>query len=178
MSERNITDRPPPKRPFALGAALLQVPAAAFEATFQLLQAAGSNEACVFWYGERAGRDGRVTVVRAPAQQTTRFNYHVDERARSAMADTIAATLRPLAQIHSHPGISVEHSGYDDVMVASRRTLSLVFPLYGRRISLADWHEHIGVHEWQDDYWHLLPPLVARRRVAIVAGEVDVRDLR
>lgn len=178
MSERDVTDRPRSRSAYAPSTACLYVPAAAFDATFRLLQAAGCIEACVFWYGKRDGHDGLVTAVRAPAQHATRFNYHVDEEAFSAMAATIADDLRPLAQVHSHPGESVEHSGYDDVMIASHRTLSLVFPRFGRGVSLAKWHNHIGVHEWQGDYWHLLPAHLAHQRVVIGAGPLDVRDLR
>jgi len=45
------------------------------------------------------------------------------------------------------------------------RALSVVFPAYGlwRRV----WPDGVGVHEFQDDYWHLLSPEVAAARVVI-----------
>lgn len=156
--------------------AQLQVPIAAVEATFRMLSARGPSEACVFWYGRRDGGNGLVTDVRAPAQVSTRFNYHVDERAFSRMADTIAPELRPLEQIHSHPGKDVEHSPYDDEMVASRNALSIVFPFYGCN-SVAGL-TGLGVHEHQHNYWHLLLPEQAARRVITIAGQVHIRDLR
>lgn len=168
--------RAPPISPYVPGSMKLLVPRDALHATFQLLTVAGPLESCVFWYGRRDGLNGTVTAVRAPAQHSTRFNYHVDEAARSRMAATIPDDLRPLAQIHSHPGHMVEHSRYDDAMVSSRRVLSLVFPHYGRVTSA--WPLGIGVHEWQRDYWHLLAPDIAVRRVELTSGQVSVGDLR
>jgi hypothetical protein len=168
--------RDPPPAPYVPGAAKLFAPRSAVAATFRLLVAAGSLESCVFWYGTRDGADGTVTAVRAPRQRSTRFNYHVDEAALSGMAMTIPDELRPLAQVHSHPGYDVEHSRYDDEMTMSRRALSLVFPHYGRLA--AAWPQGIGVHEWQQGYWHLLAPDVAARRVELIDGQVSVEDLR
>lgn len=168
--------RLPPATPYSPKGATLRVPQEAVVATYRLLQAAGQLESCLFWYGLREGGDGIVTTVRAPEQRSTRFNYHVDEAALSRMAATIPDELRPLAQIHSHPGRLVEHSPYDDEMVASRRALSLVFPHYGREPSA--WPVGIGVHEWQDGYWHILPESIAALRVLVIDGPVDVEDLR
>jgi hypothetical protein len=168
--------RAPPPAPYVPGAAKLFVPRDALRATFQLLAGAGPLESCVFWYGARNGPDGTVTAVRAPAQRSSRFNYHVNEAALSHMAATISDELRPLAQIHSHPGHDVEHSRYDDAMAMSRRALSLVFPHYGRMPS--SWPQRIGVHEWQHGYWHLLVPDIAARRVELIDGQVSVEDLR
>ena len=168
--------RPPAPRPYIPTGAELCVPGDAVAATFRLLSAAGSLESCVFWYGPRDGGDGTVSVVRAPVQSSTRFNYHVDEAAMSGMVATLPPGVRPLAQIHSHPGRGVEHSRYDDEMTNSRRALSLVFPEYGRVPDA--WLDGIGVHEWQDDYWHLLASAAATARVRLAEGDVDVRDLR
>lgn len=168
--------RSPPATPYSPNGATLRVPQEAVLATYRLLQAAGRMESCLFWYGLREGADGIVTAVRAPEQRSTPFNYHVDEAALSRMAATIPDELRPLAQIHSHPGHLVEHSPYDDVMVASRRALSLVFPHYGRELSMCP--KGIGVHEWQGGYWHMLPESLAASRVLVVDGPVDVEDLR
>ena len=169
--------RAPPARPYAPNGSARLLPADALAAASALLRAAGQREACVFLYGTRRGDHAVVEAVRAPAQANTRFNYHVEAAAMSLMSSTLADEWRPLAQVHSHPGVGVEHSRYDDLMVASRRALSFVFPNYGR--IGGDWPSGIGVHEWQDGYWHLLSPELATSRVWMgpVAG-VDVRDLR
>ena len=178
MADAGKMGRPRPLRPYAPTEATLFVPAEAITATMLLLQAAGRREACTFWYGKREGTNSTVTAVRAPAQHSTPFNFHVDEVALSLMAATLADDLRPLVQVHSHPGHDVEHSRYDDVMIGSKRALSLVFPLYGQDVPIAVWHEQVGVHEWQESYWHLLPPSLARNRLIVTVGAVDVRDLR
>lgn len=169
--------RPPPSRPYAANGAVLKLPINALRATAQLLAIAGMREACVFWYGSRDGDLSRVTAVRAPRQTATRFNYHVDEAAMSHMSQTLDDECRPVAQIHSHPGRNVEHSRYDDQMVASRRALSLVFPNYGHLARA--WPCGIGVHEWQEGYWHLLDDRQSTMRVRLVAdADISVQDLR
>jgi hypothetical protein len=177
MVDQNPDLRRRPVTRYAPTGRVLDVPADALAATLHLLSRAGAHESCVFWYGAREGLAGVVRAVRAPRQATTRFNFHVDEAAMSAMAATLDDAWRPVAQVHSHPGDGVEHSGYDDRMVASRRALSLVFPRYGRWDGI--FPDRIGVHEWQDGFWHLLSTADARLRVRPVhATGVDVRDLR
>lgn len=168
--------RLPPTAPYVPTEAKLTVPQEAIVATYRLLQAAGRLESCVYWYGLRDGSDGVVTCVRAPEQQSSRFNYHISEAALSRMAASVPDEFRPLAQIHSHPGHSVEHSPYDDEMVGSRRALSIVFPHYGRAVGA--WPKGIGIHEWQRGYWHLLTDEYAASRVVLGDGPVTVEDLR
>ena len=83
----------------------------------------------------------------------------------------VAVVARPrkwtlVAAVHSHPGNSVEHSEYDDEMAPSRSALSLVFPNYGTWQGI--WPSGVGVHEFIDNYWHLLPAADAIKRVVIV----------
>jgi hypothetical protein len=83
-----------------------------------------------------------------------------------------------LSQIHTHPGLGVEHSRYDDAHANSRRALSVVLPFYGRWHGV--WPRGIGVHEFQSSYWHLLSDADAGRRVAIGGAGIPARlvDLR
>jgi hypothetical protein len=104
-------------------------------------------------------------------------NYHVDPAAMSEMLSIVPDDWKPLAQIHCHPGKGVEHSRYDDEMASSKRALSIVFPFYGRWTG--PWPDDVGVHEWQDDYWHLLPPQEAAKRVRLTAPvAIDCKDFR
>lgn len=157
--------RAPPSAPYRPGDAVLEVPQDAVEATLAMLQAAGRRESGLFWYGRRGHLHSLVTSVRAPRQQMNRFNYLVTPAAMSEMGASLSDELRPLAQVHSHPGALVEHSPFDDEMASSRRALSLVFPHYGRLT--APWPDGVGVHEWQSGYWHHLTPAQARRRVVL-----------
>lgn len=149
------------------------------EATLDLMQRCGRRESCVFWFGERTKDGGFVRAVVAPKQRMSWGNFDVSPAAMVEMADCVDGRgWRPLAQVHCHPGTSVEHSWYDDEMIASKRALSIVFPHYGadRRI----WPHGIGVHEWQDGYWHMLAADVAARRISLVDNlELElVEDLR
>jgi len=61
-------------------------------------------------------------------------------------------------------------------MASSRKSLSLVFPAYGKWT--APFPQGVGVHEWQSDYWHLLDERTATRRVVTINGDVKVDDFR
>lgn len=169
--------RPRPRMPYKPGSAVLIVSSDAVAATHDLLQKAGRNEACVFWYGERGSEISQVYSVRAPQQQSNRGNYHVEPENMGEMVRSLPDGWRPLAQIHSHPGHGTEHSTYDDKMISSRNILSIVFPFYGKRAS--PWPSGIGVHEWQAEYWHMLTPrqVLTRLRLGEQKG-LDIRDFR
>lgn len=156
----------------------LHLPANALEITLGYLRCVGSHESCVFWYGHRTELgDGEVAAIFAPQQRMTWGNYDVSAAAMSHMLGHVKDDWRPLAQIHSHPGKMVEHSSYDDQMVSSRRILSIVFPFYGRWNGL--WPNHIGVHEWQENYWHLLSDVDASKRVQLSeSAPIVAKDLR
>ena len=169
--------RPPPRTLYRPVRLQLKVPGDAVKATISLLQRAGSRESGVFWYGERdADGNGLVAYVAAPRQRMSWGNYHVPPDALAEVVNRLSGNWKPLAQLHSHPGLGVEHSTYDDRMASSGRALSLVFPFHGRLHST--FPLGVGVHEWQDDYWHLLSLEQASRRVVLCEGVVTVDDLR
>jgi len=177
MESEDDIRRPPPLRPYRAGTACLRVSVIALEATLALLQRAGCRESGVFWYGPRdALGDGDVAYVVAPKQRMFWGNYGVSAAALSEVVHRLPDGWKPLAQIHSHPGLNVEHSNYDDQMASSWRALSLVFPAYGRYAG--PFPDGVGVHEWQDNYWHLLDDESARRRIAVTRGQIEVDDFR
>ena len=61
-------------------------------------------------------------------------------------------------------------------MVSGRRACRLVFPSYGR--CTEPFPIGVGVHEWQNDYWHLLDLVSARQRVLLIGGTVRVEGMR
>lgn len=169
--------RPAPKRPYAATNRVLKIPADGIRATLTLLQRAGRRESGLFWYGLRdAAGNGVVQHIAAPRQRMTWGNYHVPPDALAEIVHRLPDGQKPLAQIHSHPGLRVEHSNYDDKMLSSRRILSLVFPSYGR--PALPFPRGVGVHEWQTDYWYLLDDESAGRRTVVTDGAVTVEDLR
>jgi len=149
----------------------------ALEASVSLLQRAGRRESGVLWYGTRdTSGSGIVKYVVAPPQTMAPRNYHVAADALTEIVSRLPDDWKALAQVHSHPGIRVEHSRYDDRMASSRRALSLVFPLYGNLRE--PFPTGIGIHEFQIDYWHLLDDATASQRVVICDGSVKIEDLR
>jgi hypothetical protein len=170
-----------PASPYRTTSAVLSVPERAIELTLGVFAAYVERrvESGSFWYGDRDGAGGGIVrAVVVPDQTNAWGNYHVSAAAMEAVADaTRLRGWRNLAQLHTHPGRVVEHSPYDDVHANSRRALSLVFPSYGERDAIG--LSLIGVHEWQNDYWHLLPPAAAATRIAVVGdGEVSLIDTR
>lgn len=177
MDNESAFRRQPPVRPYVPTTAQLFVPRAGVTATLELLRRAGRRESGLFWYGPRdAAGNGRVVYIAAPRQRMTSGNYHVPAAALTEIVNHLPDDCKPLAQIHSHPGINVEHSPYDDDMASSKRALSLVFPSYGQ--SKAPFPFGVGVHEWQDGYWHLLEPAQADGRVILTDGEIRAEDFR
>lgn len=169
--------RPPPPQPYRALDLQLRVPANAVTSTLSLLQRAARRESGLLWYGDRddAG-NGTVTYVVAPRQRMSRGNYYISPEALAEVVNRLPSHWKPLAQIHSHPGTWVEHSNYDDRLASSRRSLSLVFPSYG--YTNTTFPAGVGVHEWQDGYWHLLTPEAATKRVVLIDGVVRIEDLR
>jgi hypothetical protein len=151
------------------------------EHTLSVIRATAARriEACCFWYGVRSDDGGgTVLAVVVPKQRNTWGNYFVDA---AAVAEMAAATQPRkwvnLGQVHTHPGVNVEHSRYDDANANSRRALSVVIPFYGRW--QGPWPMGLGIHDFQDDYWHLLSDVDAAQRLALEdAGDAELLDLR
>lgn len=124
--------RPKPSVPYDRPHAVLWLPHKALDLTISTLRQHRRKEAACFWYGIRDGAEnGFVTAVIAPFQFNRWGNYHIPRASISAVAGaTRAVGWVCLAQIHSHPGVLVEHSRYDDEHASSQRILSVVVPKY------------------------------------------------
>lgn len=113
-----------------------------------------------------------------PMQVNRPRNYSVPGEAMLKVAEI--ARVRAwtvVGAIHSHPGIGVEHSTYDDEMTPSRRAVSFVMPRYGQWPG--PWPRGLGVHEYFERYWHLLSDEHAQQRVVLSdTPEVQTFDLR
>lgn len=173
--------RPPPPGPYRLPAAVLTLSRAVLDQTLAVFRRTASRrlEACCFWYGLRTNGGGAsVLAIVVPQQRNSWGNYFVPA---AAVAEMAAAT-RPrgwvnLGQVHTHPGRNVEHSRYDDGHANSRRALSVVLPFYGRW--QGPWPLGVGLHEFQNDYWHLLSDADASLRVTVAEfGDAELLDLR
>jgi len=177
MENEDDLRRPPANQAYKPGEISLKIPDKAVTATIAFLKRAGRRESGLFWYGPKdTTGNGLVTYVVAPRQEMSWGNYHVSAQAIAEIVHRLPEGWKPLAQIHSHPGKLVEHSNYDDRMIMSKKILSLVFPTYGNINGV--FPSGIGVHEWQNDYWHFLSDRDARSRVTLCKGNVKSEDLR
>jgi proteasome lid subunit RPN8/RPN11 len=172
----------------------LIVPADTVRLTAALLRSPAGMEACCFWFGRRLDSGaGQVDGIVVPRQQNHQGHYHVTSESMLQ----VAKLARPrgwknLAQIHSHPGTMVRHSGYDDEMANSRRALSIVYPCYGmvpgawrfRGWLWGFWprafpHE-IGVHAFTNDRWTFLDQVGIRNVLRLTAAPrpafIDLRS--
>jgi len=158
-----------------LPAALPQAVSAAFAQAADACQEAGA-----LLYGVRGSQAGAPDVTHAlviPAQSGHRAHYRVPrDSIAAASAATRASGWVTLGQVHSHPGADVEHSWYDDRHAISVRAVSFVLPDYGR--DPGDWPARIGVHEYQDGWWHLLTTEQPAMRTSFADVPLQVIDLR
>lgn len=171
--------RPRPQSRYVPTGKLLTVPAQTLARTAAVLRAAGMAESTCLWLGS-LGDDGNgvVKALVVPAQINRPRNYSVPGEAMLKVAEFARARAwTVVGTIHSHPGISVEHSSYDDDMTPSRRAVSIVMPQYGHWPGT--WPQGLGVHEYFQHYWHLLSDEHARQRVFMSdTPEVQTYDLR
>jgi hypothetical protein len=144
-------------------------------------QARARLEAGALLYGTRGGeREGAdfVCGLVVPQQEGYRARYHVPHAAiAAASAATIDRGWVTLAQVHSHPAADVEHSWFDDRHAVSVRAISIVLPFYGR--DPGRWPGRIGIHEYQDGWWHLLTAAQAATRISFTENApLHTIDLR
>jgi hypothetical protein len=172
----------------------LAVPADTIRMTSALLRSMQGMEACCFWFGQRQQSDiATVEAIVVPRQQNNRGHYHVVADSMIQVAD-VGRELgwKNLAQVHSHPGTAVGHSGYDDEMANSRRALSLVYPKYGSVPGMWRFHgwlwslwpkplpHEIGVHAFIEGKWAFLNRADISTALRLISGPspafVDLRS--
>ncbi len=157
--------RPPPASPYRPSGRVLRASALVLSGTLAALRKRTGRESACFWAGTIDGDGhGRVEAIVVPRQVNSPFNYTVPTDAMKEVATTCRARgWTIVGAIHTHPGLAVEHSRYDDQMTPSRRAVSLVIPMYGKWAGA--WPNGFGVHEFVEGYWHLLSQEAATARV-------------
>lgn len=170
--------RPQPTSRYRASGKILEAPSSLLAKTTAILRSVPDREAACLWLGYAEETTARVEALIVPAQINGRLNYSISDYAMQAVASYARLQRwRLLANVHSHPGIDVEHSAYDDTMMPSRKALSLVFPRYGQ--SNPSWPVGIGVHEFIDGYWHLLSETATSDRIQWMPGmPLVTKDLR
>lgn len=125
-----------------------------------------------------AGGDGVVTTATVPqAQQSAgHFTVTADEMSRAGKHLRNHGLVR-LAQVHTHPGLDVDHSIIDDTCAYSRKqgAISIVLPRHAAGDPLPT-EGAVHVHDGQQ--WHRLSPVDAAAFVKLVPAVVDTRHPR
>jgi hypothetical protein len=178
MDETVLRRRTPPF-PYRSSGRVTHAPSSAMAATAEILCRFGAVEATCVWLGrlDEVG-DATVEAVVVPKQINQALNYQVPPY---GMLE-VASVARPhqwtiVVAVHTHPDSNVEHSAYDDRMTPSRQALSMVLPNYGHWSGA--WAHAVGLHEFIDGYWHLLPERDALTRIVLVEGPpIRLVDLR
>ena len=136
------------------------------------------QEAGALLYGVRGTGPGSADTVHAlviPAQVRHRAHYQIPpESIASASAATRPHGWVTLGQVHTHPGEDVEHSWYDDRHAISIRAVSFVLPHYGREPATGS---RLGVHDYQDGWWHQLTAEQAAARVSFTDAPLQILNL-
>lgn len=179
MNDESLWRRPRPPSTYRPTGKVLKVPALTVARTSLALRTAGTNESACLWLGELDDNGmGCVKALVLPKQVNHPRNYLVPGEAMLEVAHVARANnWTVVGAVHSHPGYGVEHSRYDDEMTPSRRAVSIVFPAYGRWAP--PWPHGLGVHEYFEKYWHLLPDEDAKKRVLLSESEeAPLIDLR
>jgi proteasome lid subunit RPN8/RPN11 len=156
------------------------ITAGAVEAAERLLPSfrdpGGDHEGMVFLLGREMGSLTLLTTALAPAADHGP-GHVICEPGAVAAAQRAGREhgLALLAQLHSHPGASTEHSEGDDdlVLMPFEGMLSLVAPWYGRT-GLRPLHA-IGVHQFQGGRWMLAEPESVRKRMHLLPAGIDLR---
>lgn len=161
------------------GAAVLVVPRFLLHATYEAFipYSQARVEAACFWFGLR-GADGlsAATTLVLPRLYQTPGSYSVVPGTLGDIARSLRAQgLTNLAQVHTHPDASVEHSTFDDAHAYSTQdgALSIVWPHYGRALDVA--MLHLGIHERRNSAWERLSPEDAAQRIRVVETVADFR---
>jgi hypothetical protein len=146
-----------------------------WNATLDVLQSYSRRgvEAGCFWYGTRNDNYALASLLAIPQQVNRRQNFHIPADSLAEMTQMASASgLVAVAQIHTHPGVDVKHSPWDDAQIVSQNVWSLVMPNYGKLpVNFSD----VGVHRFRDGRWRRLTADEVGKTLLIQPLLVDAR---
>lgn len=154
---------------------ILLVSGCAWQATAKLFSeyAARRVEGGCFWYGHRDEEKAIAVLLGVPRQINRPRNFEIGADDLARLTEAVSKLgLVAVAQIHSHPGLNVAHSPWDDSLVVSKRVYSLVLPNYGKNpISLVS----VGVHRFEEERWLRLNKDAAKTAIQLLPDKLDLR---
>lgn len=163
-----------------------KVDKAVIDFTSNILQEYGklpqAAEGVVYWAGKVKGGEFIVSAAFAPAVTASRYGFLTDHYSNGLFTEFICDNdLVYIAQVHSHPGIWVDHSGIDDRETAFRSEglLSLVVPNYGNNGMLP--FKYCGIHRYHNSNFDRLSDRYISKHftnIHLPATQIILKDAR
>lgn len=158
----------------------LWVPRWLLDRSWTLLRQDGLKgvESTLLWGGRRFGNEAVAMAVLCPTGGDVSFSrglVRVGPDTTAEMGRWLRAQgLRGLAQVHTHPGLWIDHSRTDDAfpIVSSDGFVSLVWPNYAS-LPIQQITE-MGVHRLLDGRWHHYRGDRASQLVRVVESEASI----
>ena len=116
-----------------------------------------AHEKVLYWAGVRWDEGWNITTCIEPELTSTWGSYQTSASANAKVIQYLAANqLELLCQVHSHPGIFIDHSDGDDegAFMPYEGFLSIVVPFYGVDGILP--LTQCGVHRFQNGGFYRL----------------------
>lgn len=116
-----------------------------------------AHEKVLYWAGVRTEKAWHITTCIEPELTSTWGSYHTSAVANAKVIQYLASNeLELLCQVHSHPGIFVDHSDGDNegAFMPYEGFLSIVVPFYGADGILP--LKQCGVHRFQNGRFYRL----------------------
>jgi hypothetical protein len=130
-----------------------------------------ATERIVYWAGIKREGLWLVTTVIKPKAVLTRGSFKTSPAANADVVDFLAGSgLSFIAQVHTHPNGSVDHSDGDerDAFMPVENGLSLVVPEYGRKGMLP--LTICGVHRYESGAFRRLRASEVEATLCVTPG--------
>lgn len=172
----------PPVSPSPAKHPLLIIPTGVAESTMRLLRSylgihGENHEGIVYWAGLEGNQAVTVLTVLAPEARTAPRMFSTSPTSNARAVSTARQLgLSILAQVHSHPGRHVGHSGTDDerAFMPYEGFYSLVVPNYAAGdftpYSCGWYRFENGTFREKDGFW-------VKNQVCVVPSFVDLRGV-
>lgn len=159
------------------------IPNAAIKRTEAVLQEYGNHEdpheGLVYWGGTIDNATIRVTAVFAPETDSSYGRVSTSYSTNSQYVTYLDnKRIIHIGQVHSHPGMSINHSEGDDQWTAfkSKGLISIVVPQFCKYGILPI--QQCGVHRYENGQFIKLNSTYVKKHITITREPIDFMDVR
>jgi proteasome lid subunit RPN8/RPN11 len=136
-----------------------------------------AHEGILYWAGKSCNDYWLLTTCIAPQAITTRGSFQTTSASNAEVIKFLASNnLELLAQVHSHPGTLIDHSGGDDegALMPYENFLSIIVPHYAQLGILP--LEKCGIHRFQGGKFVRLPEHEIKTTFKVVPYILNLRN--